>query len=69
MEAARYFSRAIALRPLSFAAHENLANALMDQRKFDDAIAEFRVAIKLSPENPDTYHNLAEALLRAGENA
>ncbi len=62
-EAVRYFSRAIALRPLSFAAHENLANALVDQNKFDDAIAEFRVAIKLNPANPDTYHNLAAALL------
>ncbi len=62
-EAVRFFSRAIALRPLSFAAHENLANALVDQNKFDDAIAEFRVAIKLNPANPDTYHDLGAALL------
>jgi tetratricopeptide (TPR) repeat protein len=66
-EAARYFSRAIALKPRSYAAHENLANALVDQKKFDGAIAEFRVAIKLNPGNPDTYHNLGEALLLQGK--
>ncbi len=68
-EAARYFVRAIGLRPLSRAAHENLANALVDQKKYDDAIAEFRVAIKLNPDNPDTYHDLGEALLLQGRTA
>jgi tetratricopeptide (TPR) repeat protein len=68
-EAARYFVRAIGLRPLSRAAHENLANALVDQKKYDDAIAEFRVAIKLNPDNPDTYHDLGEALLSQGRTA
>ena len=69
VEAARYFSRAIALRPLSRAAHENLANALVDQKKYDEAIAEFRVAIKLNPDDPDTYHDLGEALLLQGRTA
>ena len=66
-EAARYFSRAVKLKPRSYAAHENLANALVDQKKFDGAIAEFRVAIKLNPGNPDMYHNLGEALLLQGK--
>jgi tetratricopeptide (TPR) repeat protein len=69
LEAARYFSRAIAVRPLSPAAHENLANALVDQKKYDDAIAEFQVAIKLNSDNPETYKDLGEALLLQGRTA
>jgi tetratricopeptide (TPR) repeat protein len=65
-EAARYFSRAIALRPKSSAAHENLANALVDQKKHEEAITEFRTAISLKPENADAYHGLGEALLSQG---
>jgi tetratricopeptide (TPR) repeat protein len=39
---------------------------LVDQKKYDDAIAEFRVAIRLNPDNPETYHDLGEALLLQG---
>ncbi len=67
VEAARYFSRAIAPRPRSHAAHENLANSLVDQKKYEDAIAEFRIAIRLNPQNADTYHDLGEALLVQGK--
>ena len=62
-EAARYFSRAIALRPRSYAAHANLANTLVDLTMYDQAIAEFRASIKLNPRNAETFHDLGEALL------
>ena len=69
VEAARYFSRAIGLCPLSRVRHENLGNAFVDQNKYDDAITEFRFAIKLNPDDPDTYHDLGEALLLQGRTA
>ncbi len=42
---------------------------MVDQKKYDDAITEFRVAIKLNPDDPDTYLDLGEALLLQGRTA
>lgn len=39
--------------------HNNLANALRDQKKFEEAIAEYQKAIELNPKSTNTYLNLA----------
>jgi predicted Zn-dependent protease len=54
--------RAISLDPNSYQAHLLLANALFKLAKVDDAIAEYRLAITLSPEQPRTYYQLALVL-------
>jgi predicted Zn-dependent protease len=54
--------RAISLDQNSYQAHLLLANALFKLAKVDDAIAEYRTAISLSPEQPRTYYQLALAL-------
>lgn len=67
-EAVRYFAKAVALRPRSFAAHDSLGNALLDQKKVDEAIAEYQLAIKLKPDDADAHNALREALLLRGGN-
>lgn len=39
--------------------HNNLANTLRDEQKYEEAIKEYRRAIELSPKNLNTYLNLA----------
>ena len=53
---------AIALDQNSYQAHFLLANALFKLAKVDEAIAEYRLAIALSPQQPRTYYQLALAL-------
>ena len=54
--------RALALDPSSYQAHLLLANALFKLDRAEDAIAEYRRAIELSPAQPRTYYQLALAL-------
>jgi predicted Zn-dependent protease len=54
--------RAISMDQNSYQAHLLLANALLKLARVDDAIAEYRTAISLSPEQPRTYYQLALAL-------
>ncbi len=63
-DAMRYFTAAIALRPRSAAAHNNLGNALRRNGSVDDAIAEYRKAIRLNPQVVHTHHNLGNVLFR-----
>jgi tetratricopeptide (TPR) repeat protein len=46
-EALRYYTAAVALRPRSSIAHRNLGDALLKKGLLDEAIAEFRKAIRL----------------------
>ena len=69
VEAARYFARAAALHPRSYAAHANLANTLVDLALYDHAVAEFRTSIRLNPKNADTFHDLGETLLLQAKTA
>jgi tetratricopeptide (TPR) repeat protein len=58
-EAVRFKSAAVALRPDSSVAHNNLGWSLRGQRKLDEAIAEFRRAIELQRKNTRARRNLA----------
>jgi tetratricopeptide (TPR) repeat protein len=54
--------RAISLNQNSYQAHFLLANTLFKLEKVDEAIAEYRLAIELSPDQPRTYYQLSLAL-------
>lgn len=53
------YTKQIEKEPNSVVAHSGLANALRDQKKFDEAIAEYEKVIKLSPTDISAYVNLA----------
>ena len=44
-------------------AHSNLGNALKDQGKLEEAIAEYRTAIRLKPDYATAHNNLAWAMV------
>jgi Flp pilus assembly protein TadD len=47
--------------------HTNLAIALQDLGRFDEAIQHFQEAVRLDPDNPVALHNLAAALQASGD--
>jgi Flp pilus assembly protein TadD len=53
------YRKQIEKEPKSVIAHSGLANALRDQKKFDQAIEEYRKVIELSPSTTTAYVNLA----------
>jgi tetratricopeptide (TPR) repeat protein len=56
-EALRYHTVAAALRPESFLAHLNLGDALAKKGLLDEAIAEFREAIRLQKDDTNTHNS------------
>ncbi len=65
-EAVRYLSAAVAIRPRSRAAHHNLGNALIDQGKLAEAIAEYREVLRLKPDEPMAHNGYGSALFMQG---
>ena len=61
-EAVGHNRTAVALRPRSSAAHNNLGAALYEQGKLEEAIAEVRTAIRLKPDDSMAHNNLGNAL-------
>lgn len=61
-EAAGYYRAALAIRPESSAAWNNLGKALTEQKKFDEALAACRKALALDPQNGAAWKNLGNAL-------
>ena len=55
--------------PGSAEAHANLATALDQLGRTDEAIAEFRSALRLRPDYAAAHYNLGNALLRARDPA
>jgi len=47
-------------------AHNNLGNALCDQGKIEESMAECLEAIRINPEYAEAYYNLGNALLKKG---
>jgi tetratricopeptide (TPR) repeat protein len=68
---------AIATTPNNYIAHVNLAQALSQSGRFDEAIAECREALKIKPDFAAAHNNLGDALIQgkpgggsvAGQNA
>jgi len=66
-EATRFAAIAVALRPQSPGAHLNLGYALeRSTRRLDEAIAEYREAIRLDKDYAEAHSNLATALRKQG---
>jgi tetratricopeptide (TPR) repeat protein len=66
-EATRFSSAAVAIRPRSSVAHNNLGLALLDQGKLEEAIAEIRAALRLKPDFFQAHLNLGVALSDQGK--
>jgi serine/threonine protein kinase/Flp pilus assembly protein TadD len=66
-EAVRYDTTAVALRPHSAGAHNQLGTALYDKGQFDEATAEYRESIRLNPDGAMAHNNLGNALLARGQ--
>jgi tetratricopeptide (TPR) repeat protein len=63
------FRKSLALDPRMADAHLQLGIFYYDQHREPEAIAEFQVAIRLNPDDPDAHYHLAQAYLRTGDQA
>ncbi len=61
------FGHALRVNPRSWMAHNNLAIALADRGKLDDAVAHYRSALLLKPGYAEWYYNLGNALVKQGK--
>ena len=66
-EVARFLTAAVAARPSSFMAHNNLGVALRSKGDLDEAIAEYRAAVRLHPDFYLPHTNLGLALESKGD--
>ena len=62
----RWASDAMHIDVLDVEMHRLLAEALVEQKKYDDAISEFEVAIELAPKQSQLRFALADACVQAG---
>jgi serine/threonine-protein kinase len=65
-EMIRYASVLVALQPKSPGTHVNLGNALHVNGQLDEAIAEYREAIRLKKDYPEAHSNLGSGLYEKG---
>jgi serine/threonine protein kinase/tetratricopeptide (TPR) repeat protein len=66
-EEIRFASVAVSLQPRSPGAHNNLGAALNEKGRMDDAIAEFREAIRLKKDYSGAHNGLGNALKNKGQ--
>jgi tetratricopeptide (TPR) repeat protein len=66
-DSVRFASAAVAIRPGSPGARVNLGGALAAKGQLDEAIAEYREAIRLTKDNPEAHYNLGNALRTKGQ--
>jgi tetratricopeptide (TPR) repeat protein len=66
-EAAHYSSIAVALRPENPELRLRLADALSQQGRLDDAVTQYREAIRIKKDLPDAHNNLGVALREKGQ--
>jgi Flp pilus assembly protein TadD len=65
-EAIRYLTAAVAVRPQSPGAHNNLGLALWAKGLLDEAAAELREALRLKPDYAEAHNNLGNVLRAKG---
>ncbi|HEX5483612.1 MAG TPA: tetratricopeptide repeat protein, partial [Terriglobia bacterium] len=65
----RLFERAVALDPQFAEARLQLGILYAQQRRYDEAIAQYRQAIQSQPDLADAHYHLGEALVRTGKKA
>jgi tetratricopeptide (TPR) repeat protein len=58
------FTRAIAVSPNNYKAHNNLGNTLLWQGNVDEAIAHFHEALRIKPDDEPSHVNLGNALAK-----
>jgi tetratricopeptide (TPR) repeat protein len=58
---------AVAKMPGNAGARNNLGNALAEQGRFPEAIAQYREALRLVPDFDDPHYNLGNALAKTGQ--
>jgi tetratricopeptide (TPR) repeat protein len=63
-EAIRFYTAALALRPQSLGVYVNMAGALQDLGRFEEAEAACRKAVELNPKEATAYNNLGTALFK-----
>jgi tetratricopeptide (TPR) repeat protein len=67
MDCERLFRHTLAVTENNTIAHNNLASALYDTGHPDEAIAELKEALSLSPQSPGIHYNLGLALAKSGQ--
>ena len=65
-DSATLASRALAVTKNNATAHVLMANALVDEKQFDAAIAHLEEATRIDPLSPQAWHNLGFAYAQAG---
>jgi protein O-mannosyl-transferase len=69
-EAAAYFSKALGVHPeaddFNASLHSNLGAVYGQQNRFSDALAQFQIAVQITPADPEYLTNLATALSAIG---
>ena len=65
-EAAWYFEQAVRLAPEDGHGFNNLANIYLFQERYDEAIANYRHALGVLPDNPEFYNHLSYAYSKSG---
>jgi tetratricopeptide (TPR) repeat protein len=63
----RHFLEALRVRPDYAAAHNNLANVLLEQERLQEAIRHYSEALRIQPGFPEARHNLDKALQKVDE--
>lgn len=65
--AAKSYKKAISIEPNYIDAHYNLAFALREQGRLEDAVVAFKKVISLSPQHVEAYNNVAATLQKQGK--
>lgn len=66
-DAETLWRHALSIDPESSFAHNNLANALADQGRLDEATVEVREVLRINPRDAEGYYNLGNFLARQGK--
>ncbi len=66
-ESASLWSHTLDCTTGNYTAHNNFGNALADEGREQEAMAQYREAVRINPSDPDALANLARLLFKEGE--